>query len=1537
MGILILLVVALFGILQVSAVQTYIAQKLAKNLSKELGTRVGIDRVDISFFHSVKLNNLIIYEQKSFGGDTIASIGKIEADFNNLFFLKDSLILRNVNADNIIVKTRRTNDKWNYDFIVDYFGSGKKSKSETKSNFIIRPRNVELSRIRFQQTDGWLGENLTFTSGKIKAIFQTFDLSKQRVSLTDLSVQKPSLSYYEYDGNPLRQKKSPQKEVIEYQGTSPWYIALSKFVCSDGDFQYDKKTIRKAYQGEFDPLHFGFDQLNTTMSNLLYCGDSLQCELKLSTRERCGFEIKQLKSIAIVSSRKMEFKDLFIETNKSKIGDYYAMHYESFQKDMSDYVNKVRMSGKLNNCRVHTDDIAFFAPAIRRFNREVNVNGDVDGIVEDLRGENISLQSGQSGYKGSFAITSSTNIDKIKLQFASSEAKTNASEIVNFYPYISKQTFSTLKKFGNLSYKGTFESNLKTNLINGSLNTDLGNLNGKFTINPDAFKGELQTDGFYAGIIIENKKLGRISGKSTLSGNFNKGISLNVSVNKLPWDGYEYRNISASGIYSNEKFEGQMESRDPNLKFSNWIGSIQVNGPMKLNFNAMVEHADLKALGITPNSVNIKGNININTEGLIPDEFTGEIEMRNASIESNNKDTIEFKKLTLNSFISQSGNKKLTLTSDQLDAGLEGRYVLSNFKDLLLSTLHFYYPGSFEKPLENNNTADFTFYINTHQESPILSLINPKITESGNFRISGFLNNQKKTLHVSGKVPWITYDEKKFNNIRIEEKGDSVALSSNIQIDQISITDSIEIPSVQLHVLSANDSSIIQLKTGLDNTIHQAELNASFQKFNNGFKLHFYPSSFYLNDKKWALETDGELSVRNNQVFANDIRFYQDSQSLKITTELDDENDKQRIIALFENIKINDFASIAIKNPLLDGFISGKAIITDPFGEMKAETNIKASAFKINDQKIGNINIKSDYDRSTGLLSYLAISDDTASLLKTNGIVNLSNSSNRTIHSTFEAKSIDLSILTPILSDIFDDINGKASTSFDIDGDLSSPDISGSVLVKQAALKVGFTKCRYFLENQQIQLDKDKIKFGYISIHDSLSNTGTLSGDVLHNKFNNISFNNLKVSSSKIVFLNTNNRDNDHFYGRASGKASVSINGPLSNLQINIEAEPSLLDTSHIYIAGGESKESNKVDYIEFMNLKQIQPGTKSLSKNNIVVNIIARANPSCKVDVILDEVTGDVIKGEGSGNLNISLGTTLPLSIQGNYELTKGEYTFNFQTFLKKPFTLNKGSINWNGDPYNANIDVFAEYLAKNVDVSSITSAGGFQNKQDIKILSRLTGILKNPTVKFDFELPEGSSLRRDEVVVKRLADFKNDDNEMNKQVASLLLFNTFLTANANFISQGNANILISNTIGGAVSSLLTNMLNRELEKATRGILTTYIDINPTLDLQRSLTQLQANIRAGLKISLSNRLIVLLGGNLDYNNPLYAQQLEKRGLLTPDITIEWIINRDGTMRVVGFNRTSMDLALNQRKQSGLQLSYRKDVDNILDIFRSKQ
>jgi hypothetical protein len=719
------------------------------------------------------------------------------------------------------------------------------------------------------------------------------------------------------------------------------------------------------------------------------------------------------------------------------------------------------------------------------------------------------------------------------------------------------------------------------------------------------------------------------------------------------------------------------------------------------------------------------------------------------------------------------------------------------------------------------------------------------------------------------------------------------------------------------------------LLTSASTALNNANLNAQIKTLTDGIKINFYPSSFIINDKKWLIENKGELSIRKHFIGINELKISNNQQQIAISSQLDDVTNQTSIKGDLNNINLEDFVPFLFKDPQLSGALTGTLTINDPFGKISADFIGRTDSLRIEHKYIGNINMNAIGNTETGLIEFHAKSNDTSNDFSVNGNYNYKDSGDHQLEATLLGEKINLSIIQPYLTDVFNEIEGDAVTNLKISGSPEHKYITGNVLIQKGSFKVAFTQCRYLIENQTLKFEKDKINLNYIKIKDTLNNTASLSGSIYHNLFDNFRFDNVGMETAKLSLLNTTKKDFSQFYGDAIGKGKINLAGPLSNLKLIIDCEPMQVDSSHLFLNTSEEKESNAIDYIDFVQYGKKMEESKFSSDINFVAVVNVKANPTCKVDVILDEETGDIIHGQGNGNISVKFGNKENLEIRGLYELTKGEYTFNFQTYFKRPFELNNGTISWTGDPYNAIINIDAGYLAKNVDLNSLSSTGGFKQKEDIKIIAHLTGLLQSPNIKFEFLLPEKSDAKRDDIIVKRLADFKSDDNEMNKQVASLLLFNTFIIGNQNFLTQGNASSLITNTIGGIMSNLLTNFFNRELEKATKGMISTYIDINPTLDLQKNTSMLQANIRAGLKILLNNRLIVLVGGNLDYNNPTYTQQLEKKGLITPDITVEWLINKDGTLRVVGFNRSSIDFTLNQRNRSGLQLSYRKDMNRI--------
>ncbi|MBI3883474.1 MAG: translocation/assembly module TamB domain-containing protein [Sphingobacteriales bacterium] len=472
----------------------------------------------------------------------------------------------------------------------------------------------------------------------------------------------------------------------------------------------------------------------------------------------------------------------------------------------------------------------------------------------------------------------------------------------------------------------------------------------------------------------------------------------------------------------------------------------------------------------------------------------------------------------------------------------------------------------------------------------------------------------------------------------------------------------------------------------------------------------------------------------------------------------------------------------------------------------------------------------------------------------------------------------------------------------------------------------------------------DEIDFGNLELRDTLNKTATLSGKIYHRFFNDFEFDNIRFQTRRLLVLNTKKKDNNQFYGKVIGRATMLLNGPISNMVMNISGEPSsfIADSNHITLLSGNSRENGNIDYIDFIQFgNKMDDHFTIKSSSNILVDMNLTANPTCKIDMVLDEVTGDIISGRGNGKLNIRVGSIEPLSIRGRYDIAKGEYTFNFQTFLRKYFTVTSGSIVWSGDPFLANIDVTAEYLATGVDLSNLplvtTITGGSKPKSDVRIVAHLTETLLKPKIGFEFQLPAISQFKNDFAVNKSLDGFKNDENEMNKQVSSVLLFNSFISNNQAFLNAGSGYSVLSNTIGGVISNAISGTFNKLLQKVLNdNTISSYVGINSSLDAASNVNKLQGQGKLGLtKTFLDNRLVVSVGGNLDYNNPYATSAAGKSSnvLVTPDIILEWILTKDGRVRVVAFNQTNYDY-IGQRNRTGLKLTYRKDVDNLLNIFK---
>ncbi len=1518
-------------------------KKVTAVLSTNLKTKVSIKHVNFSLFNKMLIEGVLVEDRKK---DTLLYAGTAKVNITDWFFVKDKATLQYLGLSNAVVNLKRTDSVWNYQFLADYFTVPKNPNAKPKKGIEIDFKLVELENIRFNQIDKWIGHDMTLALNKLSVDADVIDFSKKNIAINNINLDKPVFLLNDYTGNRPERPKKPALPAIPtaYKWNNEgWAINVKHISLSNGSFKSEKETERLPYTDKFDGQHLLFAAINGNLKNVQFIKDTVFADVNLATKEKCGFEIKKLQAALKFTPDVMEFSKMALVTGKSRLGNYYSMSYESFTSDMSDFLHSVKLDGKFENSSLHSDDIAFFAPELKTWNRIVEITGSAKGTIDNLIAKKMLIKTGNTIVDGDLTLRGLPDIKTTFIDFKANTLATNYNDLVILVPALKNITQPRLNKIGNITFKGNFTGFINDFVTYGNITTSLGNLvadiNMKLPENKSAtYSGKITTPGFKLGEFISTNKIGNIALNGNVAGTgFTlKDLKANFKGNiyQLYFSGYNYTNIIVDGNFNNQIFTGHGDVNDPNLKIENFNGSVSLAGKEPIfNFDAFLRKANFKNLHFAKEQFELTGHFNLNFTGNTIDNFLGTARVNDAAL-LNNGTKLSFDSLSLSSFI-RDNSKYLSVQSNEVEANITGNFKILELPNAFKVFLSRYYPAYIKKPNSKVSNQDFSFFIKTKNVDEYVQLLDKRLKGFNDATFTGNLKVPQNELNVNASIPQFEYDNKIFNMVNVESKGNLDSLSTKITAGDIVINDSLHFPGTDLSIRSGNDVSAIAVKTSASKTLSEASLNATVKTLSDGVNIYFSPSSFIVNDKKWQLEKDGELTIRKSFIDASEVKFLQGNQEIVLSTEMDDVTDKTNIIAKLKKVNIDDFTPFFLTEPRLEGVLTGTITLKDPFGKQWVEFDAEAENFRLDNKAIGKVNINGDLNIATGVLKAKAATDGKLYKFNIDALVNINDTANNMLDITFLAERFDISLLNNYLGSIFSNMEGEAVSNLKITGGAKNQTYTGSITVTDGALKVNYTQCKYKFTNETIIFNPNEIDFGILQIKDTLNNPGTVSGKLYYNNlFQNISFGNISFETGKMLLLNTTKRDNGIFYGKVIGNAAMVLNGDIADMKMQIKGEPSKLDSSHIYLQTGTGREGSSIDYIDFIQFGTEMEDVKSKQGTNMAIDMDLTANPACKIDVILDEATGDIIKGQGNGKLNIKVSTNEDLSIRGRYDITEGEYKFNFQTFIQKYFGIKKGSaIIWNGDPYLAQIKIDAEYLAPNVDLKNLSAKSEkFKIKSDLNIIAHLTNTLKEPKIAFEFLIPEGKATEQtnDPIVQENLKKFTKDENEQNRQVASLLLFNSFISDGG---FGGSAGSFLSGTAGQVISGFLNNQLTRAFQKIFKDpTITPYLSFNSTYDITSPelIKALQASGNFGFKKEYFNgRLVVALGGNIDYNNPYILQARNTNVLLTPDITVEYILSADGKLRIVGFNRTNVDVTLGQRNRTGLRLSYQKEFDKL--------
>ncbi|PSL46464.1 uncharacterized protein DUF490 [Chitinophaga niastensis] len=1554
--------IILIGILvNIPVVQNFLVHEVTSRLSERLKTRVEIDHVSLRLFNSMQLEGALIEDKHK---DTLLYAGKLQLRITDWFFFQDKPVIKFIGLDNAQINLHRssTDSVWNFHFLEEAFGSSKPDTSQQPAKTIaLDLKKIDLRNIQVKQVDAWVGEDMRASAKRIYIDAKNLDLEKHNIDVQELLLDQPAFIISSYASSPLRHKRPPTgnsnplpdtgaAHQLRWNGAN-WKLLVKELTIKNGMFGVDNPDdTTKIVPGYFAPHHIRFNEINLSLTNTSLIKDSVIGDLSLSTKERSGFEVKKLTSRFKMSPVEMEFSRLNLETNRSHIGDYYTMQYGDIS-DMSDYINDVFMQARFKNCRLSSDDIAFFAPPLATWKKEITLTGKARGPVSNLKASEIELQAGNTTrLKGSLEMRGLPDIYQTFIDFHLEELVTTGKDVMQIMPIVKDVNAVRIDRLTAIRFQGSYTGFVNDFVAYGQFQTNLGKLNSdlnfKTSRDVPVYSGSLTATNFDIGSLFDNSNLATISLDAKVDGagfNFKTlKASVDADIKEISLFGYNYQHIKTKGEMSRKFFNGSLTANDPNLDMD-FAGTIDFNEALPVfNFNSEIRKSDLKALHITQDSVTLQAKLDLNFAGSTIDNFDGVARMYEVSVFKDNR-RLEFDSLNVSTHI-QDNIKVLEFAGSEISGYVKGDYSFLQLPDAFHLLLYKYYPSFFSAPQNPNINQNFSFAFRFGDVDKLLKGFTKQFSGFSQTKVDGALNTMNGgNLALNILIPEAAYLNYHVQNLQVKGNGNFNKVNISTSIGKVLSGKNVVLENPLILASSGHDTSFIKVDLQAEDTSSLDGFYARVITVQDGLKINFLNSAFTVNERQWNVTPGNEIYWSKHFLTVKNLRVTRNDQS--ITVETNEYNpDESKFIVTLKNLNLADVIPAQLISTRVEGITDGTIHISDPTQNLDINTALRTRELRIDNDSIGVVNVDGTYHQQTGDATFVIKSDNEGKAFLAQGKVGLS-STNKAIDASINVNGTSISLLNKYLTGYVSNLTGAVNGNLNITGTTSQPSVKGTLTLDTVGVTVDYLGTHYKIPKLNVNIDDNLIEFGNFSLIDKYNTVGTASGYISHDHFDKLNFD-FDVTGKKFLFLNTSATDNDLFYGDVIADGKVYFSGPLNDMQMHILARP--IKGTHFYLPMSDSKDIGKYDYITFKSYgTEIKDKKKKKDNTKLTVKLDIAANPDAQIDVILDATTGDVISANGTGNLQITVNTEGEFSMFGNYEINNGSYNFNFQRLTSWKFDIEKNStITWNGDPQDAKVNIMAKYSLPKVSLYNLVGQGTNiatdklatrTEKVDVEI--NLRGALLKPDITYSIQLPEVGSLAYESGVAAHLKEINNDQNKALFQVWGLLFSNQFLPDDATGAAT-NVGITGKNSVGQALSAqaqaILNNITGVLLKGTGIGVNVNYRAYNvggPAVDNSSvDRNQVSAGITSNL---FNNRFRLYAGGDYDWGKTSTSASTNR---FAGDFRIEYLLTADGRFRINAFSKSDYDVYnLNNRTKSGVGISYIREYNKFSELLNRRR
>lgn len=1368
-----------------------------------------------------------------------------------------------------------------------------------------------------QDTLIYAGEARTFITSLASIYAGKPDLGN--VFITDLTFD---IKRYEGEDRDNFAKFTHQFQTDTLPKKNDFRLRANHVAIASGRFSYVDQNLAT-------PTIIDLKNLNIDASNFMIDGSEISVNIAtMNADESRGFRIENLSAAYFYSPTGMNAEDLVLQTPTSEIHADIALDYTL--ENFADFENKVDFDAVFENSTISLADLNHFYEGFGA-NEALVLNTNLNGTLNnfrltnlDLRGMDRSVINGNLRVQGLFSDSGKDLMISGEVDHLSS----NYYDLIQLLPQDLRSLPETLQNLGNVRLEGfvevtpttvTTDSKIFSQLGAAVVDLQLGDLN-----DPDfaTYKGKIKTDSLDLGKLLDIKSLGNTSFNLEVDGVGFTQETLNTHVkgkiHSLVFNGYRYKNISILGVLIDAVFNGKLVGNDPNLRFK-FNGILDASDAVNYyNFELGISYADLFALNIVDrDSLSIfKGDISMNMKGTSINDAIGTILFKN-TMYKNRRDTYLFEQLEITSSFNADNEHHIEINSpDVINGKVEGRFNVKEIPALFHNAIASLYTNYEPTVITTDQYLDFNFDI----YNKIVEVFFPKIELAPNTFIKGSVESNNSEFELTFKSPKIEAFDNMLEEVNVRVDNTNPLFNMYVEIDSVA-TDVYSISDFNLINVTLRDTLFIrtEFKGGeKNNDVFNLSLYHTINE-NNQSVVGIRKSNIKFKENIWYLNK--EKNASNRIIFDDNFRdlrvdslvMSHEDQEIRLSGVKRDSTYKDFKV-VFENVDLEKITP-AVKNLKLEGVVNGKVHLLQKRGVYFPRTSLEIVDLAINDDPYGDLLLDIEGNESlTNYTIHTVLKDYGYEFMKAEGTIDVSGK-NSYIDLDVALQNLKLSAFSALGEEVITDIRGVVSGNATVTGEFNNLDIDGELILENAGLRIPYLNVDFdFQERSRVHLSGQQFQFDHITLTDTEYGTqGILTGTIAHENFKNWELD-LNVATDRMLALDTEASQTSLYYGTAFIRGNASISGPTDELVINVDATTekgtifkiplkdtqTIGDNSYIYFLSPDEKKA-KLEGKDIF-IKEVK---------GLEINFDLNVTNDALVEIVVDPVTGSTLRGRGAGILRIEINTNGKFNMWGDFVVYDGVYNFKYAGLIHKEFEVQRGgSINWNGSPVRADLNVRAVYSTM-ANPAVLLENPGFNRKIPVNVVINLEGQIVQPEITFDIQYPNLSS------VVKSELEYKIND----RQSAELQAF-ALITTGSFYSEIGAGPNAVTGNLLERASSLVNDIFEDDNEKFSLGL--SYVQGDHLMD------QSVAD-RFGLTVSTQISENIVFRGQVGV--PIGGVS---ESLIIGNAEINFLLNEEGTLRFKIFNRENNIRYIGEEigYTQGVGLSYSVDFDTFEELVR---